>query len=94
MTTNADAVCTRPVAFFGRNSSEGTSVAKRPVYDEPSNVEAVDGVVKVDGPDDVHVDLTPNAALETSDRLLDGAQDARGQQLLAERGHKGPSKKS
>ncbi len=56
-------------------------------------VEAEDGVVKVDGPDHVHVDLTPDAALETSDRLLHGSQEAAGQKLLSEQGLKGPIKK-
>jgi hypothetical protein len=49
------------------------------VYDEPSEVKAEDGVVAVDGPDGVAVHLTPGAALETSDRLLDGAAEAQGQ---------------
>ena len=49
------------------------------IYDEPSKVAAKDGVVKVDGPDSVDVSLTPDAALETSDRLLAGAATAQGQ---------------
>jgi hypothetical protein len=49
------------------------------IYDEPSNIEAKDGVVSVDGPDGVDVSLTPDAALETSDRLLAGAATAQGQ---------------
>lgn len=51
------------------------------VYDEPSNVRAEDGVVAVDGPDAVSVKLTPDAALETSDRLLGGAAEAQGQRV-------------
>ena len=69
-------------------------MVKRPTYDEASKVEAEDGVVKVDGPDHVHIDLTPEAALETSDRLLEGSQEATGQKVLSERGHKGPQKES
>ena len=50
-------------------------------YDEPSNVDAEDGKVIVDGPDAVAVSLTPEAAEETSDRLLVGAAKAHGQRL-------------
>ena len=68
-------------------------MTERPLYDEPSKVEAEDGTVKVDGPDDVHVDLTPEAALETSDRLLAKSQQASGQLLFLKRGQKGPMKR-
>jgi hypothetical protein len=53
--------------------------AKR--YDEPSEVVAEDGEVLVDGPDGVAVTLTPDAAAETSQRLLIGAAKAQGQKL-------------
>lgn len=49
--------------------------------DEPSEVDAEDGEVIVDGPDGVAVSMTPEAAAETSDRLFTGAAKARGQQL-------------
>lgn len=52
------------------------------VYDKPSEVSAVDGSVVVDGPDAVDVSLTPEAAEETSDRLLAGSFKARGQRRL------------
>jgi hypothetical protein len=55
------------------------------IYDQPSEVEAEDGKVVVDGPDAVAVLLTPEAAAETSDRLLFGAAKARGQQIEAEK---------
>lgn len=55
------------------------------VYDEPTKVEAEDGKVVLDGPDGVDVMMTPDAALETSDRLLSGASEARGQQIAEER---------
>src|SRR6476469_8593581 len=55
------------------------------IYNEPSTVSAVDGTVEVDGPDAVDVALTPEAAEETSDRLLSGALKARGQARL--KGH-------
>lgn len=49
------------------------------IYDEPSDVMAEDGRVVIRGPDAVDVDLTPDAAEETSNRLLEGAMKARGQ---------------
>ena len=51
-------------------------------YDEPSNVDAEEGVVTVKGPDAVDVRLTPKAAEETSDRLMEGALKARGQRYF------------
>lgn len=50
-------------------------------YDEPSEVVAKDGDVVVDGPDGVDVKLTPTAAVETSDRLLEAGIEAQGQRL-------------
>ena len=55
------------------------------IYDEPSEVDAEDGVVSVDGPDQVDVKLTPDAAAETSDRLLVGSMKAHGQKVQEER---------
>ena len=51
-------------------------------YVEPSQVEAEDGLVSVDGPDGVAVTLTPDAALETSDRLLHAGIAAQGQRIM------------
>ena len=48
-------------------------------YDKPSDVSAEGGDVIVDGPDGVAVTLTPEAARETSDRLMDKAVEASGQ---------------
>lgn len=51
------------------------------VYDTPSEVRVEEGNVAVDGPDGVDVLLTPDAALETSNRLLDGATEAHGRRV-------------
>jgi hypothetical protein len=64
-------------------------VSKSPVYDEPSDVAAVDGAVEVDGPDAVDVAMTPEAAEETSERLLGEAFKARGQRRLRNYPHRG-----
>lgn len=50
-------------------------------HDEASRVQAVDGEVIVDGPDGVAVTFTPEAALETGQRLLDMGLMAAGQRL-------------
>ena len=52
------------------------------IYQEPSKVEAEDGIVSVKGPDAVDVRMTAEAADETSHRLLHGALKARGQKLF------------
>ena len=58
-------------------------MAKQPIYDEAGDVSAEDGAVSLDGPDNVHVQLTANAAEEISDRLMTGALKARGQVFFA-----------
>lgn len=65
------------------------TIEKLPVYDEPSDVEAVGGAVEVDGPDAVDVAMTPEAAEETSERLSDQAVKARGQRRLQDYPHRG-----
>lgn len=59
------------------------------IYNEPSEVTAEEGVVSVKGPDAVDVRMTAEAADETSDRLLHGALQARGQDLLEKARRKG-----
>jgi hypothetical protein len=59
------------------------------IHDQPSDVTAAEGVVSVEGPDGVDVRLTPEAADETSDRLLHGALQAKGQQLNEKRARRG-----
>lgn len=51
-------------------------------------MEAEDGVVVVDGPDHVDVALTPDAAEETSNRLLEGSMKARGQLHMKDYPHR------
>ena len=52
------------------------------IYDEPSEVTAENGRVMVQGPDAVDIDLTPEAAEETSNRLLEASMKARGQRYF------------
>lgn len=58
-------------------------MAKDKIYDEPGKVSAEEGVVHLDGPDAVDVKLTIDAAEEISDRLLNGALKALGQNFFA-----------
>jgi hypothetical protein len=53
----------------------------RKSFETPSNVSAEEGEVVVDGPDGIAYSMTPEAAAETSDRLLEQAAMARGQQI-------------
>lgn len=55
------------------------------IYDSASEVDAEDGTVIVSGPDEVCVRLTPKAAEETSERLLEAAMKARGQRYFEDR---------
>jgi hypothetical protein len=55
---------------------------KKPVFEDPSDVQAVEGAVELDGPDAVDVAMTPDAAEETSERLLRQSFKARGQTRL------------
>jgi hypothetical protein len=59
-------------------------MSNRTIYDEPGDVDAEDGVVVQKGPDDIDVRLTPDAAEETSERLITGAMKARGQRYFSE----------
>ena len=54
------------------------------IYDEAGNVDADEGNVHLKGPDAVDVKLTPNAAEETSERLLEGSLKARGQRYFTD----------
>ena len=63
-------------------------MSKHTVYDKPSSVEAEEGAVAVEGPDQVDVAMTPEAAEETSERLIDQAVKARGQRRLKNQPHR------
>jgi hypothetical protein len=63
-------------------------MADKQVYTAPSKVSAVKGAVEVDGPDQVDVTMTPEAAEETSERLTEEAVRARGQRRLARFTHR------
>ena len=58
------------------------------LYDEATKVTAKDGEVILDGPDAVHVKITPEAAEETAENLFDGAVRAAGQRRLKDLPHK------
>jgi|KBSSwiStaDraftv2_1062776.scaffolds.fasta_scaffold1340112_2 hypothetical protein len=60
----------------------------RKIYEQPSSVTAKDGDVLVIGPDHVDVGLTPDAAEETSNRLLEGSMKARGQRHFKDYPHR------
>jgi hypothetical protein len=55
------------------------------IYDEPGKVTVQGGEVRLEGPDGVDVSLTPYAAIETSDRLLEAGMTAQGRRIMAER---------
>jgi hypothetical protein len=59
--------------------------ADNKIYDDPSEITAEDGAVAVKGPDAVDVRMTPEAAEETSNRMLEGSMKARGQTYFSRR---------
>jgi hypothetical protein len=58
------------------------------LYDEATEVTAKDGEVILNGPDEVDLKITPEAAEETADNLVEGAVKARGQRRLKDLPHK------
>ena len=58
------------------------------VYDKPSDVTAEEGAVCLDGPDSLHLLMTPEAAEETSERMNSEAVRARGQRRLGRFTHR------
>jgi hypothetical protein len=57
------------------------------IHTEASHVKAEADAVTVEGPDGVDVKLTPDAAEETSDRLLEGSMIARGKRQMGQLPH-------
>lgn len=55
------------------------------IHSEPSDVSAETDEVIVDGPDGVAVSLTPDAAIETSNRLFDAGAEARGKKIMEDK---------
>ena len=74
------------------NSTAGSDVFKamtqEKLYNEATEVSALDGEVILDGPDGVDVKVTPEAAEQTADNLIEGAVMARGQRRLKNLPHK------
>ena len=58
------------------------------LYDEATEVTAKDGEMILDGPDAVDLKVTPEAAEQTADNLIEGAVKARGQRRLKDLPHK------
>jgi hypothetical protein len=63
-------------------------VGSSKLYDEATKVSAINGDVMLDGPDGVDVKVTPEAAEETADNLIEGAVKARGQRRLKRLPHR------
>lgn len=68
--------------------SVSCAVTREKLYDEATDVKARDGEVILDGPDAVDVKVTPEAAEQTADNLVEGAIKARGQRRLKDLPHK------
>jgi hypothetical protein len=58
------------------------------LYDEATEVTAEQGEVILEGPDGVDVKVTPEAAEQTADNLIEGAVMARGQRIMKTISHK------
>lgn len=54
------------------------------VYDVPSNISSEEGIVFMEGPGNLAVAFTPEAAVRTGERLISEAADAFGKQLIAD----------
>jgi hypothetical protein len=63
-------------------------MTRNKLYDEATEVTAKDGEVILDGPDAVDVKVTPEAAEETAENLIQGAIKAAGQRRLKGLPHK------
>ena len=61
-------------------------MTEKQLFGKASDVSSDDGQVLVDGPDGVDVALTPEAAEETGDRLIEHAANAAGQRRMKRMG--------
>ncbi|HWI76929.1 MAG TPA: hypothetical protein VNS53_07610 [Sphingomicrobium sp.] len=61
---------------------------KKQLFDKPCEAEAVDGAVEVQGPNDIELALTSEAAEQTASGLEIEALKARGQRRLKDYPHK------
>ena len=57
-------------------------MGRKELFDEATEIQAVDGEVELDGPDGVNGALTPEAAEETADRMFRASAEAAGQRKL------------
>ena len=73
-----------------RAGSVSTGMDER-AHDTPSEINAEDGEVLVDGPDGVAFSFTPDAAIETSERLFEGGLAAQGQRVEKRKGSGKPA---
>jgi osmotically-inducible protein OsmY len=69
-------------------SRVSAAMTKKKLYNEATEVSASDGEVILEGPDGVDVKVTPEAAEQTADNLVEGAVKARGQRRLRNLPHK------
>jgi hypothetical protein len=58
-------------------------MSTKELFDEPTEIHAVDGKVELDGPDGVDVAMTPEAAEETADRMFRASAEAAGQRRIS-----------
>ncbi len=59
-------------------------MSDKPLYDDATKVSTNKGRVVLDGPDGVDVEITPEAALETAERLTTNAAQAAGERRFEE----------
>ena len=59
-------------------------MSTKELFDEPTEIQAVDGKVELDGPDGVDVAMTPEAAEETADRMFRASAEAAGQRRISQ----------
>jgi hypothetical protein len=66
----------------GLRAGHSDCMNSKELFNEATEIEAVDGNVELDGPDGVDVALTPEAAEETADRMFRASAMAAVQRTL------------